>query len=64
MFVHVPALSVEYMIVYGPGVEASKSITPVVEFIINPVVELNDPPLTPVTVGVTSVPSTQYGEPE
>ena len=38
-----------------PAVDASKSITPVLEFMVNPVVELNTPPLTPLTVGVGSV---------
>ena len=39
--------------------EASKSIKPVVVFILNPAVELNMPPVVPVIVGVGSVPTVQ-----
>ena len=40
--------------------DAVKSISPVEAFILNPVVELNVPPLVPVTVGVGLVPDLQY----
>ena len=45
---------------YVPDVDADKSISPVEAFILNPVVELNVPPVVPVTVGVGSLPDTQY----
>ena len=45
---------------YVPAVDAVKSISPVDELILNPVVELNVPPVVPVMVGVGSLPETQY----
>ena len=37
---------------YVPAVDAAISISPVEVFILNPVVELNVPPVVPVMVGV------------
>ena len=45
---------------YVPDVDADKSISPVEAFILNPVVELNVPPVVPDMVGVGSIPDTQY----
>ena len=45
---------VVYVTSYTPGVDASKSITPVDELITNPDVEVNVPPKVPVMVGVGS----------
>ena len=40
--------------------DADKSISPVDALMLNPAVELNVPPVVPVTVGVGSLPDTQY----
>ena len=45
---------------YVPAVDAVKSISPVDALILNPVVELNVPPVVPVTVGVGLEPDLQY----
>ena len=44
--------------------DADKSISPVDALMLNPVVELNVPPVVPVTVGVGSLPDTQYSADE
>jgi hypothetical protein len=46
-----------------PGVEAARSIAPVVALMLRPVVELNVPPIVPVIVAVGLVPVWQKGEP-
>ena len=52
-------LEVRYEIVYVPAVEVDRSISPVDALILNPVVELNVPPVVPVMVGVGLVPDLQ-----
>ena len=46
---------VVYVTSYTPGVDASKSITPVDELITSPDVEVNVPPKVPVMVGVSTL---------
>jgi hypothetical protein len=43
-----------------PAVDAAKSISPVDALMLNPVIELNVPPVNPVMFGVGSIPDTQY----
>ncbi len=50
---------VVYVTAYNPGVDASKSITPVDELSTSPEVELNAPPNIPVITGVGSASTLQ-----
>ena len=45
---------------YVPAVDAAIFISPVEPLILNPVVELNVPPVVPVMVGVGLEPDLQY----